>query len=117
MSTVGSVSATEGVPPGFKRLPDGSYQAIDNVDVIFTNINYGSDFRGIRSGTDKSIEDAILQIAKHISRGLYKVVSLNASEHMLAVIISTELSRDELMFKNGFPWDRENDPQPDVVLK
>ncbi|KAL6886016.1 hypothetical protein GGI43DRAFT_277593 [Trichoderma evansii] len=117
MLVAASVSATEDAPPGFKRLPDGTYQAVYNVDVIFTNINYGSDFRFIRSGTDKSVQDAILQVAKHISRGLYKVVSLNASEHMLAVIISTELSRDELMSKNGFPWDGEDDPQPDVVLK
>lgn len=117
MSVNASVSATEDLPPGFKRLPDGTYQAVYNVDVIFTNVNYGSDFRGIRSGTDKSLQDAILQVAKHISRGLYKVVSLNASEHMLTVIISTELSRDELMYKNGFPWDMEDDPQPDVVLK
>lgn len=117
MSVVASESPTEDVPPGFNQLPDGTYQATYSVDVIFTNINHGSDFRSIRSGTDKSIQDAILQVAKHISRGLYKVVSLNASEHMLAVIISTDLSRDDLMFKNGFPWDREDDPQQDVVLK
>lgn len=103
MSSAAVTGATEDVPPGFKRLPDGTYQVIYNVDVIFMNINYGSDFRARRSGSDESIQEAILQVAKHISRRLYKVVSLNATEHTLAVIISTELSREELMFKNGFP--------------
>ena len=68
MSSAALTGATEDVPPGFRRLPDGTYQAIYNVDVIFTNINYGSDFRGLRSGSDESIEKAILQVAKHISR-------------------------------------------------
>jgi hypothetical protein len=42
---------------------------------------------------------------------------MNASEYSCVVVLSTEESRDELMWKNGFPWDNEDDPQPEVVLK
>jgi hypothetical protein len=42
---------------------------------------------------------------------------MNVSEYSCVVVMETEKSRDELLFKNGFPWDREDDPQPDVVLK
>jgi hypothetical protein len=44
-------------------------------------------------------------------------VSMNVSDYSCVVVMSTEKSRDELMFKNGFPWDRHGYPQPEVVLK
>jgi hypothetical protein len=76
-----------------------------NVDVIYMNINSGSDFNSLRTGTDDSVHAALLQCAKHVERGLYRVVSISASEHSFVVVMSTELSQRDLLFKNGFPWD------------
>jgi hypothetical protein len=80
--------------------------AISKVDVIFININAASDFRILRSGTDES-HHAVTQVAKHIARGIYRLVSLNVSEYSCVVVFSTEKKRSELMWKNGFPWDIE----------
>ncbi|KAH7250319.1 uncharacterized protein BKA55DRAFT_738653 [Fusarium redolens] len=94
-----------------------SFVDIPKVDVIFVNINADSDFRLLRTGTNENIHHAVIQVTKHISRGLYKLVSMNVSEYSCTVVMSANMSRDELMWKNGFPWDRENDPQEEVVLK
>ncbi|SPJ85784.1 uncharacterized protein FTOL_11567 [Fusarium torulosum] len=87
------------------------------VDVIYININGDSNFRIVRTGTNEHVHKAIIQVTKHIARGVYNIVSMNVSDYSCVVVMSTEKSRDELMFKNGFPWDRDNDPQPEVVLK
>jgi hypothetical protein len=57
----------------------------------------------------EDIHHAVLQVTKHIARGLYKLVSMNVSEYSCTVVISANKSRDELLWKNGFPWDREGD--------
>lgn len=62
------------------------------------------------------INTAITQVAKHIHRGLYKIHSMNVSERSCTVVLSTEMLRADLQWKNGFPWDREDDPQPDIIL-
>ncbi|ETS74013.1 hypothetical protein PFICI_13879 [Pestalotiopsis fici W106-1] len=90
---------------------------INKVDVIFINISGESDFNMLRTGTNKDIHHAVMQVTKHISRGLYRLVSLNASTYSCVVVMQALKSRDELMWKNGFPWDRDDDVQPDVVLK
>lgn len=72
----------------------------------------------VRTGTNKDIHYAVLQVTKHIARGLYRLVSLNASEYSCVVVMAANKSRDELMWKNGFPWDNpDSDPQPAVVLE
>ncbi|KUI65364.1 hypothetical protein VM1G_11268 [Cytospora mali] len=96
---------------------DGSHVAISKVDVMYFNINGNSDFRMIRTGTNDTIHSVLTQVTKHVERGLYRILSMNMSEYSCVVVMSTELSRDDLMWKNGFPWDKENDPQPEVVLK
>ncbi len=78
--------------------------------MIYININAGSDFTMLRTGTNESIDHAVLQVAKHVARGLYRIVSLNASDYSCVVVMSTQKPKDELMWKNGFPWDREDDP-------
>ncbi|ENH71724.1 hypothetical protein FOC1_g10003969 [Fusarium oxysporum f. sp. cubense race 1] len=50
---------------------------------------------------------AVLQVTKHIARGLYKLVSMNVSVYSCTFVISANKSRDELLWKNRFPWDRE----------
>jgi hypothetical protein len=97
--------------------PESGFRDVNKVDVIFININATSDFRLLRTGTNGSIDHAITQVTKHIARGLYRVISMNASDYSCVVVFSTEKSREELMWKNGFPWDNENDCQPEVILK
>ncbi|CAJ0545151.1 Ff.00g086240.m01.CDS01 [Fusarium sp. VM40] len=87
------------------------------VDVIYININGDPNFRILRTGTNEHVHQAIIQATKHIARGVYTIVSMNVSDYSCMVVMSTEKTRDELMFKNGFPWDRNCDPQLDVVLK
>lgn len=93
MSNPAAENTAEDASPGFKRLPGGTYQAVCNVDAIFTNINLALDFRFVRAKTDESIRKAILQVVKHISCGIYKVVSLHASERMLVVTIDGTATR------------------------
>lgn len=92
------------------------FMAARRVDVIFSNINAASDFTVIRDGTDEPVHHALMQVTKHVARGLYRIVSLQLSEHSCVVVLSTDKSYAELESK-GFPWDRADDPQPEVVLK
>ncbi|KAF3760146.1 hypothetical protein M406DRAFT_269494 [Cryphonectria parasitica EP155] len=96
-------------------VPKG--MVIYKVDVIFININAGSDFTIMRTGTNESVHTAITQVTKHIARGFYRVVSLQASEYSCVVVVSTQKSQEDLERK-GFPWDVEGayDDEP-VVLK
>ncbi|RSL76862.1 hypothetical protein BHE90_004946 [Fusarium euwallaceae] len=80
--------------------PELSNANINRVDVIFININGDSNLRIVRTGTNEHVHHAVMQVTKHIARGLYRIVSMNVSD-----------------YSNGFPWDRENDPQPEVILK
>lgn len=74
------------------------------VDVIFININLNSDVRTIRTGTNGSVHEALLAVAKHVEKGLYKFVSLQMSEYSCVMVMSTELSDAELSKeKNQFP--------------
>lgn len=107
------------ITPNPEEWPEGhvpKYQVVNKVDVIYLNINAASDFNKLRTGTNDSVHEAITQVTKHVQRGLYRVVSMNASERSCVVVISTKRSRDELVWKNGFPWDLPEDPQPDIVL-
>ncbi|KAI7765751.1 hypothetical protein LZL87_000864 [Fusarium oxysporum] len=83
-----------------------SFIDIPKVDVIFININANSDFRLLRTSTNENIDHAVLQVT-HIARGLYSCT----------VAIFANKLRDELLWKNRFPWDHEGDPQDEVTLK
>lgn len=91
--------------------------AVSKVDVIFININAASDFRILRTGTNEDNHHALAQVAKHVAHGLYRLVSLNITEYSCVVVFSTEKMRSELMWKNGFPWDREEKPNEEAALK
>lgn len=83
---------------------NGQFVIHPKVDVIFMNINLNSDMRTIRTGTNGSVHEALLAVAKHVEKGLYKVVSLQMSEYSCVVVISTELSDAELgKEENQFP--------------
>ena len=74
-----------------------------NVDVIYHNMHTGSEFRTFRAGSDGPVEEVLLRCAKHVQDGCYKIVSISASRHSFVVVMTTELSREELRGK-GFPF-------------
>lgn len=83
---------------------NGQFIIQPKVDVIFININLNSDVRTIRTGTNGSVHEALIAVAKHVEKGLYKIVSLQMSEYSCVVVMSTELSDAELgKEENHFP--------------
>lgn len=81
-----------------------------SVDVFFINIHASSDFRMMRTSTEDGAAAAIMQVSKHLQRGLYEVLSLNVTSDRCVVVFSTQLSREQLLWNNGFPWDRDEEP-------
>ncbi|CZR31671.1 uncharacterized protein FPRO_02142 [Fusarium proliferatum ET1] len=100
-------------PPG--QAPEFG-MIIYRVEVIYINLQGDSDFRTLRTGTNEHIHHAVIQVTKHIARGLYRIVSMNVSEYQCIVVMETEKSTENLM-ANGFPWDRDDQHLPNVVLQ
>lgn len=61
----------------------------------------------LRTGAS-DVEDVIDQIYKHLTQGLYNLISLNVSKASCVVVFSTQRPREELLWRNGFPWDVED---------
>ncbi|KAK2024415.1 hypothetical protein LX32DRAFT_643673 [Colletotrichum zoysiae] len=89
------------------RRPGKGFLGMNKVKVIFHNINSTSDFLGLHTGTDEHAHHALIQVARHVARGIYRIVSLSVTEDSCMVILSTGKPRSEIMWKNGFPWDIE----------
>ncbi|KAK7433835.1 hypothetical protein Landi51_13776 [Colletotrichum acutatum] len=85
------------------------YINISKVDIVFVNMNGDSNFRILRTGTNEHVHHVVTQVTKHVARGLYHLISLNATEHSCVVVISTGKKRSELSGR-GFPWDNRIDP-------
>lgn len=67
------------------------------VDIIYSSIWAGSDFRGLRTGSIGPIEDVLVGLAQNIERGCFeRVLSVSASKHCLVVAVSTKLSHHKL---------------------
>ncbi|PVH79278.1 hypothetical protein DL98DRAFT_655527 [Cadophora sp. DSE1049] len=66
---------------------DDSYE-VYGVDAIWHNQYVGpeTDFIGMRKQFECDINAMILRVAKHVSDGLYEVISMNASAHSLTVV-------------------------------
>ncbi|CZR66556.1 uncharacterized protein PAC_16457 [Phialocephala subalpina] len=79
------------------------YQIVNNLDITYHNMNASSDFRTLRIGSNGSVEDVLLQVARHVENGCFKIVSISASKHWFVVVMSTELGTDELHAR-GCPW-------------
>lgn len=88
------------------------FLGVDKVDVIFVNMNADSDFRLLRTATNGHVHEVLLQVTKHVERGLYRIVNMSLSEYWCTVGMSTDKKRDELMLKNWFPWDNDGDSLP-----
>ncbi|KAK1958551.1 hypothetical protein LY78DRAFT_726662 [Colletotrichum sublineola] len=97
--------------PGPDQVPNDTN--ISKVNVIFINIDAASDFQMLHTGTNKH-HHVLIQVAQHVARGLYRIVSLNITEYSCVVAMLTEKPRNELM-KNGFPWDDEKNTQPKAL--
>lgn len=97
--------------------PSGKFQAAFKVDVLYVNSapTKGS-FRMCRTGTNENHQRVLLQVAKHVVRGLYSVESMNISTYACVIVLKTSMSEDD-MEKGGFPWDRAELELPEVVLK
>ncbi|KAK1702626.1 uncharacterized protein BDZ83DRAFT_714445 [Colletotrichum acutatum] len=94
--------------PGPHQTTTG-YINISKVDIVFVNMNGDSNFRILRTGTNEHVHHVVTQVTKHVARGLYHLISLNATEHSCVVVISTGKKRSELSGR-GFPWDNRIDP-------
>jgi hypothetical protein len=64
------------------------------VDCIWHNM-MSSDFRGCRSSLAASVDDIVVEIAKHVRDGVYSIVSISASAYSFAVICTTEKTQVE----------------------
>lgn len=85
---------------------DESYEVF-GVDAIWHNQYAGpeSDFLGFRKQYDCDINLMIQKIAKHVAQGIYTIVSMNATPHMLTIIcICQKLQVD-------FPADMWDEPE------
>ena len=68
------------------------------MDAIWHNQYRGpdSDFELLRGQYDCDINAMILMVAKHVEQGLYHIISMNATPHMLVVICGCEKRRDQM---------------------
>ena len=76
----------------------------------------GSDFRGLRTGTNQDHHCVLRQVTKHVARGLYRLATLSLGPYQCVVVLSTPRSRADLSAQQGFPWDLEEYDLADVVL-
>jgi hypothetical protein len=75
---------------------DGYTTGPPSVDVIWINMDSRSNFRIIRSSFPGPMDKVFLQIADHVRRGLYLLVSVSASAYSFAVICKTEKTQGEI---------------------
>lgn len=76
---------------------DDSYE-IFGVDAVWHNMYAGpeTDFIGFRKQYQCDINAMILMVARHVAHGLYFVISMNATPHMLTVICGCEKMQADL---------------------
>ena len=75
------------------------YFEIHGVDVIWHNVYAGekSDFSTFRQQRDEDINSLLQMVGRHLVRGLYSIVSLNASKHSLTITCICERMLDEVL--------------------
>lgn len=93
----------------------GKYMAAYKVECIFLNVGQGS-FRGLHTGRNDSVHEALMAVAKHVARGFYKIVSLQMSEYSCVVVMNSDMSDTEVD-SVLFPWGSEDDPDNVITLK
>ena len=68
------------------------------MDAIWHNQYRGtdSDFKVLRSQYDYDINAVILMVARHVEQGLYDIISMNATPHMLVVVCGCQKTRNQM---------------------
>lgn len=91
------------VPQYHVQSLDESYEVI-GVDAIWYNQYAGpeSDFIAFRKQYYCDINSMVLKVAEHIRNGVYTVISMNATLHMLTVICVCEKNQSDFP---GDVWD------------
>jgi hypothetical protein len=93
-------------PPDDEERPPKFWAPPPDVDVFIIKINVASNF-GIRRHAlnNVTVHNAIFSVAKHIRKGLYRLVSLNASERSCVMVISTTFQNDDPTWKEKYKGD------------
>ena len=73
---------------GLKNGPPG-------VTIWFINTNVDVKFLFSRSVTPVSVEKVYLAVAKHVKDGIYKIVSVNASEYSFVLVCEILVTKEE----------------------
>jgi len=73
------------------------YQPLGSVDIVWSNIYSGSDFRNVRFKSNLSIAQLLVKLGKSIeSEAFDHVFSVSASRFALFITVSTTKGLDEL---------------------
>ncbi|KAK4579975.1 hypothetical protein LTR86_000177 [Recurvomyces mirabilis] len=90
--------------PRYHVQSEGEPYEILGVDAIWHNQYLGpdSDWYGIRKQYNTDINAMIMKVTEHMKKGVYTVISMNATTHMLVVIVACEKKQAD--FPEGM-WD------------
>lgn len=61
-----------------------------------------SDFISTRTWCAKDVNWVLLQVARHVEQGLYRIISISASKHSFVVVCASEKQCKDL--SEGFPF-------------
>jgi hypothetical protein len=93
------------IPKYHVQSLDSSYEVV-GVDAIWHNQYAGpdSDFVAFRKQYHCDINAMIMMVSEHVRKGVYTVISLTATPHMLSVVCACE------KFQADFPEDVWDEP-------
>jgi hypothetical protein len=84
-----------------QRAPDADSD--NEIDVIYHNMNVGSNFRTYRTQRSGTIKGQMQRLNQQIENGCFdQLISVAASKHSFVVVVATTLSKEELSVR-GFP--------------
>ena len=65
------------------------------MSIIWNNLDVRSNFLGFRKESRGPIERILVDFARVLENGLFEVYSVNASKHLLCVVVAREKNREE----------------------
>jgi hypothetical protein len=71
------------------------YSGPPSIDFIWHNMNTASNARTVRGPKHMTIDRLFVAVAKHIEQGLYKLISVNATEYAMVIVCSSEMSYED----------------------
>jgi len=89
---------TAAMPEYLRRLDEEEgYHPLGSVDIVWSNLYDGSDFRGLRFKSNLPITQLLVKLGKSIESGLFDhVFNVSASRFALFVTVSTTKGFDDL---------------------